>query len=220
MSRLYVYALAGSHLPAFTAAGRHVYSLELEGIHVVVDRRSTLVKPSEEALRCQHAVVEAVAARADAVLPARFGSLVELDDIRGIVAARSDAIRAALETVRGCVQMTLRTSLGRQVPTTAHRTVSSSGRAGTAYLEAKRAAVVHPDPAVLEAIRGAITGLARREHVQPGRGVVPPAVFHLVTKGQVTDYRSCIDEVAARMPGTPLRISGPWPAFAFTPELF
>lgn len=217
MSRLYVYALAGSPIVPFTSARRRVHSIDLDGVHVVTDRRSALVTPSEDSLRRQHAVVEAIAARAEAVLPARFGSFVELAELRRILAANREAVLAALEVVRGREQMTLRVpGPARAAPPA----LEPQAVSGTAYLEARRASSAFPHPEVLEPIRRALAGLVHAERIQPGRGAVPASVCHLVTKGQAAEYRARVEEVAGTLPGPAPRVTGPWPAFAFTPELF
>lgn len=217
MSRLYVYALAGSPIAPFTSVRRRVHSIDLDGVHVVADRRTGPVTPSEDSLRRQHAVVEAVAARAEAVLPARFGSYVELAELRRILAGNRDAVHAALEVVRGREQMTLRIP---ESPRATPLALESPAVSGTAYLEARRASGAFPHPEVLEPIRRALAGLVHAERIQPGRGAVPASVCHLVTKGQAAEYRARIEEVAGTLPGPTPRVSGPWPAFAFTPELF
>lgn len=212
-TRLYVYAFAGAHVPAFTMRGRRVHTVDVAGVHVVADREIPDAQPSEEALRWQHAIVESIAARTAAVLPARFGSLVEAGELARALAAHREAVRAALDTVRGRQQMTLRLTGVTVVPG------EVAGGSGTAYLAGKRAALAQPEPALLGAVRTAVGALVRAEAIQPGRGGLRPIVFHLVDRKDAGDYRARVDALAAARAGGALTVSGPWPPFAFTPEL-
>lgn len=213
MSRLYVYAFAETPVKSFTAAGRRVRSVEIAGVHVVVDRREPDAGASEEALRRQHAIVEALAARTEALLPARFGSLVTADRLERLLETNADAVRAALDTVRARQQMTLRLAAAPAALRT------EAPESGAAYLEMKRAAVVQPDPVLLSAVRGAVAGVVRAEQIQPGRADLRPVVYHLVDRGRIAEYRRRIDALLPTVAADSVSLSGPWPPFAFTPEL-
>src|SRR5687768_13585969 len=108
MSGLYVYALTGTAIVPFVSGGRRLRSVDLDGVYAVTARMDAAPAVSEQALRQQHEAVIRIAARSDAVLPARFGSFVDLDELRRVVAVRRDAIDQALELVRGREQMTVR----------------------------------------------------------------------------------------------------------------
>ena len=212
MSRVYLYALVSEPLQPFRVGGRSVRSLEIDGIHAVVDRNIPDEGPSEAALRRQHLIVEAIAARAAAVLPARFGSLVDVAEVRDLVRVRRSAFEAALELVRDREQMTLR------FPKVSQPTGIRRPSTGTAYLRARRTAGL-PDAARLQRVREALASLVRAERIQPGRGSFPAALFHLIDRGTAAAYR---ERVTALPPADSMQpqITGPWPAFAFAPELF
>ena len=211
MTRLYVYAFTAEPLKAFTAHGRRLHTLDIAGVHVVADRELPDQEPSEEALRRQHAIVEALAARTGALLPARFGSSVDAAHLRQMLEAGGESVRTALENVRGRQQMTVRLPGAPASPVQA----PAAGTSGAAYLERKRAALVQPDPTVLADVRSAVGGFVRGERMLPGRASQRPVVFHLVDRDRVGEYRARIVSAA----GSVVTVSGPWPPFAFTPEI-
>jgi hypothetical protein len=214
MTSLYVYAFTERPVRAFTACGRRLQSLDVAGLHVVVDRAQPESTPSEDALRRQHAVVEAIARRCDPMLPARFGSSIDRVRLETIVAGNREVLRAALDAVRGRQQMTLRLS-GVRAPAASH-TAASAGRA---YLARKRAELLEPDPALLASVHRAVGRLVRAERVQPGRAGLRPVVFHLVDVAHTADHLQDIEGLTRTLPPETLIVSGPWPPFAFTPEL-
>jgi hypothetical protein len=211
MSTLYVYAFTSSPIVPFSLGGRRIRSLDIEGIHVVIDRALPAERTSEASLRRQHAIVEAIAARADAVLPARAGSAIDDGALRARIASGKATLATALDLVRGREQMTLRLAAA---PLPAP---SAAATSGTAYLQARRAAAAPPGE-WLALVRSLVAGLVHGEHVQPARGVVPAAVFHLIQKGDAAEYRRRI-EGAPALAGARPQVTGPFPPFAFTPEL-
>lgn len=214
MTSLYVYAFSERPVRAFTAEGRRLHSVEVAGVHVIADREEPDRTPSEESLRRQHAIVEAIASRCDPILPARFGSLIEQSRLEAIVAENKHALRTAFDTVRGRRQMTLRMSGVNAAAT--ERTAASSGRA---YLARKRAERLEPDPALLASARDAVGQLVRAERIQHGRSGLRPVVFHLVAEGDVARYLRALKSLTQELGSEALTVSGPWPPFAFTPEL-
>jgi hypothetical protein len=200
MTRLYVYGFAGEPLRAFTAQGRHLHTLDIAGVHVVADRELPDAEPTEEALRRQHAIVEALASRTEAILPARFGSIVETAHIRQLLEAGGEAVRTALAHVRGRLQMTVRLPGAPPGDTRA-----ADATTGAAYLERKRAALVQPDPAVLAEVRTAAGDLVRDERIQPARPGQRPVVFHLVDRDRLEEYRVRM----AALEGRGVAVSGP-----------
>ena len=136
-----------------------------------------------------------------------FGSLVDESELTAIVRQRSTAIAAAFALVRGNVQMTIRFAVaGPKAPSG----VAASGRE---YLQRRRDDLSPPLPApgdrALRAVRAFVVD-ERRKATDVGR----VAVFHLVRREDVTDYRAAIAEAA--FPG--MSVSGPFPPFAFAPE--
>jgi hypothetical protein len=119
----------------------------------------------------------------------------------------------ALEHVRGRQQMTV-----RLVGPPASDRPSSDKTTGTAYLAQRRAAL-HAVPSEAAPLQAAVKPFVVDERVQPGRGGIRATVFHLVAKDDVGQYLAAIEAVLSSMAPWRAAVSGPWPPFAFAPEL-
>jgi hypothetical protein len=215
----YVYALAGRGLPArLRVRGHSLRVLSLGAADVVVERQRGRQPPTTAALEDQHAVVLSLAERSDALLPARFGSLVDEAALRTAIEQHAAAISTGLDLVRGRQQMTVRVFGPPD-----DRRPPDDRSTGTAFLHSLRDRARYV-PAEVAAIRGQLGSLAAAERVETGEGGLRVTVFHLVTRGDVETYRRRASvlqsEISVSM--SPLRVvvSGPWPAFAFAPDLF
>lgn len=212
---LYVYAILGAPIAPPRVAGGRIEIVEAGPFFVAVERRPRAPKLSERALRRQHAIVTRIARAADAVLPVRFGTLVPASELEGLLGTRAQALRRALRAVRGRVQMTVR-FFG---PPAARRAIPPPA-SGRDYLLARAAAAraVLPPPAV--AVRAAVRALADGESIDPGRGGVRVSLHHLVRRERAARYVVRVEEaLAGCAPEPKAAISGPWPPFAFTPEI-
>lgn len=220
-SELHVYAIAGPGMPGkLRVRGRSLRTLPIGQAHVVVEDHRGRIEPSPESLQEQHAIVVNLSERVGSLLPARFGSVLSDAALHAIVLEHQPEIVDALALVDGRRQMTVR------VFGPADASVPAVDRAstGTAFLESRRARVRHV-PAEVETIRQALGMLAARERVDAGQaGGLRVTVFHLVDRQQIDAYR----ERAASLPSlleptlerVRVTVTGPWPAFAFAPELF
>lgn len=215
MSGLYVYALTGAPVVAFPEGGSDLESIDLGGFFAVATAMAERPAVSEEALRRQHEVIVNIAARTDAVLPARFASLLERDELRRLADLRREVIRDALDLVRGREQMTVRLMGAAPQPVPVGQSAPAS--TGTAYLRERRAAASGRGLPGVEAIERAVRDLVAAARVEPGPALT--SVYHLIWKADRARYRGRIDETAA-LAAIEVRVSGPWPPFAFTPELF
>jgi hypothetical protein len=179
----YVYAVteAGADAPPSTLyAVRHGALAALVAEHEAPE-------PTPEALRRHEAVVEGLMARGP-VLPMRFGSTT--DDVEGWLAAHEGELPAALERVRGAVELGVRgTGSGPRTPPPASGTEYLMRRAGTERLHAPLAAMA-------------------RASVRRGR---PPHVgAYLVDRDRVDRFRARVRELDAGLVCT-----GPWPPYSF-----
>lgn len=212
--RVYVFAFTEPGLPrTVRMLGRTLHMLPIAaGIDAVVERRTDPVDPTAGALVEQHEILARLARRSQALLPARFGSLVDEAVLRGLAARSQRALREALARTRGRRQMTIR------VFGSPDRTIAGGdgGPTGTDYLRARREQLRRM-PAEVRTIRMALRSLVDAERVERGRDGMRVAVYHLVGHERIAAYRS----KAAALSLEPHRIvvSGPWPAFAFAPDL-
>jgi hypothetical protein len=221
MSTVYVFGLVDAKAGGFTEAGHRIEFVPAGAVYAAVERLGERPAVSEETLRAQHRIVERIAAKVDAVLPARFGSLVDLGELDRVVALRRGGIRDALELVRGRTQMTVRlldAVVRAPVAPPPHR--GAVTESGTAYLQARRQAGVRVLSPAVAAVTGAVRDIVAAERAEAGEGRVAATLYHLVGHAGVEKYRKRLAALQAGLDQQTLSISGPWPPFAFVPELW
>jgi hypothetical protein len=218
---LYVFALAGGKAPAFSAAGHRIDFVKADAVYAAVERLDRRPAVSEAALRSQHEIVARIAAKVDAILPARFGSLVDLEELERVVALRRDAIRGALDLVRGRTQMTVRVFAAEAHTAVAPlEHVATKATTGTVYLQARRQASARELPQAVAAIAAAVKDIVAAERSEAGQGRVAATVYHLVEHAGVDEYKKRIAGIPPGPDRQMLSVSGPWPPFAFVPDLW
>jgi hypothetical protein len=218
LSGLYVFGLAGQRAAPFVAAGHRIEFVKADDVYAAVERVSRPPAVSEETLRKQHEVVAHIAGRVEALLPARFGAFVDARELRALVAARREVILEALALVQGRAQMTARL-LGPELPVA----VPAETRAttGTEYLANRRAIVASPPmPAALCAVSDAVRAIVVTERLEAGRGRVVATLFHLLDRDLVADYKAALAPIPPLTGDLALSVTGPWPPFAFAPDLW
>ncbi len=222
MSTVYVFALTNQSAPPFRHGIRRIEFIEVGGIHAAVERAAGRPAVSEEALRAQHEIVMKIAESVDAIVPARFGALLESGELASLVSMRLARIRKTLELVSGRVQMTVRVFTGLPPSPRLRRTAVASAEAGygrssgTEYLEQRRrdaAAALTGDAA---AISAAVRGLVGEERTDRGQGRIDCTLYHLVDRGVLPRYERAIEPFKS----SAVAITGPWPPFAFVPDLW
>lgn len=212
---LYVYALADAGIPRrLTVHGRPLRGLPAGRVAAIVEPRADRAPATAEALQEQHALVDALAGRTDALLPVRFGSLLGEEALRGVIERRQAEITAALDLVRGRRQMTVRV-YGQRTDQAA----PEPPRTGTEFLEARRRHRTAVPPGVA-GIRHELGGLAAAERVEPGERPLLFTVYHLVPVDRIELYRERASNLQSILAPDRVRVTGPFPPFAFTPVLF
>jgi hypothetical protein len=213
---LYVYAITGDTSAPFECEGHRIDFVEAGDVAAAVERTRTAPKLSEAALRTQHAIVMCIAERVQDILPVRFGGLVDHRELERLITSRRAGIQAALDLVRGRVQMTVRVrddALATRRPEVTRPVVASTG---TAYLEARRAAVVQPVPPSAASARDAVRHLVRAEHHDSDQRRGVASVYHLIERDCVSEYQRILSGIQPEA----LTVTGPWPPFAFAPDLW
>jgi hypothetical protein len=206
---LYVLALTDEPVEPMAVGGRRLHTESIAGVHVVCERRRAAPPASEPELRAQHAIVLEIASYVRAILPVRFGTLVTKAGLGRIVRAHQAEIRAGLDLVRDRVQMTIRVT-GRR-PAAGPSPLPATGRA---YLAAKQRQAFPRLPAPATALLKALAPLVAAERRAPGAGALLATVYHLVNAADLGRYARL-----ARRPPRSITVTGPWPPFAFTPQL-
>jgi hypothetical protein len=209
---LYVLALTDVALGTWTVDGRRLHCADYDRIHAVHERRGLPPALSDDELRAQHRLVVAIAQRASAVLPARFGSLLDRRELTAAVTRHEQEILAALARVHHHVQMTVRILGERPKSAGGAARANMSGRE---YLERARLAATPPTTGEAERLLARLSSLVASERREHGAGRLLATIYHLVHVRHVDRYKKV---VGAPDPG--VIVSGPWPPFAFSPQLW
>jgi hypothetical protein len=243
---LYVYAIADTPVALDDLRGvvgetlRIVTSGDGRAHAIAGDITAHITSPpvlTAEALRAQDALVREIAARADGLLPSRFGArFADETALRQTLDELAPRLERALTRVRGCEQMTIRLFHDGPPPIeppTERPIEQSSGASdtrdisddlevgpGTRYMRARqRAAEGRQLPAAVDTLRAALADAIEHERVERGQSPVIGSIQHLIPRGSAERYRARLHE-AAESPrfaasGIRLRVSGPSPAYAF-----
>ena len=163
-----------------------------------------------EALWRHEAVVEALMADRD-LLPVRYGT--RLDDEAAVartVAERCDDLAAALDRVRGAVELSLR------VLAAGERTDPAAPHAGGAeYLRAK-ARSAGARAGVVRSVHEPLTVFARASVQRAPQGPFELLrAAYLIDRGVVAAFARHVARLQDRAPELRLLCTGPWPPYSF-----
>jgi hypothetical protein len=192
----------------------------IDGMLAAVGDMAAPPPVSATTLRAHDAVVRRLAAAVDAILPVRFGTLLEGEPaLAEAIAGRAPRLREALALVAGREQMTLRV-FGEPAPRDADAPVAGDLGPGARYLEGRRRqARRDADVPELAPLRPHLAALVRAEQAQ--RHDAPPllaSVYHLIDRGRAAAYLEAVGAGAAALAPTRAVTTGPWPPYAFAPE--
>jgi hypothetical protein len=214
----YVFALV-DQVPS-GAAGRGLTGAlalrKLAGAYALVERRADVPPVAFGTLKKHQAVVSRVAKQVPAILPVRFGTLLEPADLEEAVEERDEEIAGAFDLVRDRVQFTWRAAKPKREARGARRE-ERPPTSGAEYLRRAAHAANPPPPAAFRALRSTLAPLMAQQRYQPGTGAIPEAVYHLVDKARVGRYAAAA--AALRKKNPLLAVTGPFPPFAFAPEI-
>jgi len=161
-----------------------------------VERRVT-----PEALWRHEELLEELMQECD-LLPVRYGTVVPDEDAAArAVAERQEELSAALERVRGAVELALRVE-PREPP---GRVEATTGRE---YMRAKAARL-----AEAHALHEPLSAIARAAVVKSGPELLRAA--YLVERGSVDAFVGRVRELQRERPELPLLCTGPWPPYSF-----
>lgn len=215
MTSLYVFAFTNQPAPPLLHGGRRIEFVQIEGVHAAIERLPARPAASEEELRAQHEIVMRIADSVDAILPARFGAWVEAAELERLVSFRRAPILDTLRLVSGRVQMTVRVYTPPGERPARMNAPAEAPRTGADYLAQRRrnSRVLTGDAA---AISAAVRDLVRDERRHRGQGHLAWTLYHLVDRGAVGAYR----QAAGALGSSLATVTGPWPPFAFVPDLW
>jgi hypothetical protein len=215
----YVFALVDEP-PARPGAGLsgRLSARAVPGGFAIVERRADVPPIEFDTLNKHDQILARLARDVHAILPVRFGTLLELDEIEEALGERDEEIADALAAVRDRVQFTWRRSGPQARAATRGPRKTAAGRSkvsGTEYL--RQAAARSAPPAAFRGVREKLRPLVAAERFQPAGPSLPDSLYHLVDRGAVERYRLIAGRLAATTPV--LAMSGPFAPFAFTPDL-
>jgi hypothetical protein len=196
---------------------------KLAGAFVVVERRADVPPIAFGTLKRHQEVVSRLAKQVPAILPVRFGTLLDTADLDEAIQERREEIAEAFDLVRDRVQFTWRVAgQARREARGARRETGATARnaavSGTQYLQQAARAANPPPPVAFRALQIRLAPLIVRHRYQPGTAALPEAVYHLVAASDVRRYTTAAAP-ALDTTATKLAMTGPFAPFAFAPEI-
>ena len=191
----------------------------IAGGFAIVERRADVPPPELGTLKKHDAVVTRLADAVPAILPVRVGTVPDADEIEEALLARDEEIAEAFDAVRGRQQFTWRRAAraSRGVPAGTGGQGAKAAASGTAYLRAAARASRPAPPPAFRAAREKLGPFVAAERYQPATATLPDSLYHLVDRGSAARYRLVARKLALARPQ--VRVTGPFPPFAFVPEL-
>jgi gas vesicle protein GvpL/GvpF len=211
---LHVYALA-EHPAALPPTpgidGAELHVVEIGEIDAVVSETYSGHAPaSEEAVLAHARVVDELVSANDAVLPGRFtNGFGDENALRDAIGKRTGKLRAALEHVRGNVE------IGLRVIRVGGRGLSSPTSSGRDYLTGRLAEVRAAERAA-ERIHSPLAAGARAHTVNI---LATPEVLlsaaYLIPRAAVDAFRARVEQLDHDQPELTFVCTGPWPPYSF-----
>ncbi|HWK12383.1 MAG TPA: GvpL/GvpF family gas vesicle protein [Vicinamibacterales bacterium] len=212
---VYVFAFTNGAAPTLRHARRRIEFIEVAGVHAAIERVTQRPAVTENELRAQHDIVMKIAGSVNAILPVRFGAIVDVPALETLVSMRRDSIRGALERVSGRVQMTVRV-FEAGAAAVARIEPAAKPASGADYLEQRRSRSSALPAGDAAAVSRAIRDLVADERSERGQRHLQWTLYHLVDRSALRQYEQAI----AAFVSPTLAVSGPWPPFAFVPDLW
>jgi hypothetical protein len=184
--------------------------LEVAGLDVVFSEVDHDVDLGEEAVLQHAAVVDALMARSDAILPGRLGPrFADVGEVEVVVNEQAESLRAALHRVGGCVELGLRVLEAQQ------QSAIPAPRTGSDYLhgrlEERRASLQRAFE-----LHEPLSRLARASSTRESqtRGEVLEASY-LLGADEVERFREELARLERAESGLAFVCTGPWPPYTF-----
>jgi hypothetical protein len=215
-----VYALtgnAGSRVAGRGVSGERLRVVRVGAVAAIVGDVARIPAPTEAKLRAYTTLLAALATTRQSLLPVRFGTAMQDEELETILRARQKTLTSQLARVRGRMQMTVRIitegaggggqRAGGRGQGEGKRVVSGSDYLASRAREHSASALPGFAP-----LNRAVARWVRDERVER-RGTVA-TVYHLIPRAAAGRYAAAI-EAAAAAEGVRLLVSGPWPPHAF-----
>jgi Gas vesicle synthesis protein GvpL/GvpF len=208
---IYVYGVTTSRDGLPEVAGLEDAPVEVRdvaGLAVAMSRLEAAPTLSDGAM-LRHAEVVDALARSATVLPARFGfAFADEEALERIVLERRQELGAALERVRGCVE------LGLRVLAPEPERASTEPESGGDYLRT-RLRETEERERLASGLHEALAERARDAHRSPSQGGWVLSAAYLVPAGNLDDFRGAVQTLESTHPELELVCTGPWPPYSF-----
>lgn len=206
---LHLYALLdapAAEMPA-GAFGEQLVQIDLGGVVAVAGAVETEPTADEAAALAHAGVVEALASRADALLPSRFGAgFADAALLARAVEQERDRLAQALERVRGCAELGLRALFPPSDAPPAH--------SGREYLQ-RRAAEAARLRRVVDDVHRPLAERARDARSSESLAPLALRASYLVPREDVEPFALEARRRAAAVPAAAVFVHGPWPPYSF-----
>ena len=226
--KLYVYCLAEGvdrlNKAPRGVAGTAVQIVKFEDLSALVSVcRSDAFKVTRKNALAHHEVVRSIT-RQTTPLPARFGTLVTVQQLSNYVSTHRQAIKAKLAHVRGGVEMNVRMIGSLAVADMSQESKNENVQGpGTAFLLEKQREILREQAGLaykkqLSAwLREKLGDLIKEEKISlaPSQTVVLARADHLIERQNVEEYRTKMARAVEERPEIRFMVSGPWPPYSF-----
>jgi hypothetical protein len=215
---LLVYAITNAAEPPGVSGmqGSPLLPVAADGLNAIASEHVETPEAAEAGLWEYEGVIEAAMELGD-VLPMRFGTVVPDESrLRAILRANRSRYAAALERVRGAVELSVRAQMpSRAAPQSEVAAVGAAGESpGTAYLQRRLEESRRTDEALAQ-IHAPLSALAREARKTTA---LPPGAFkaaYLVDRDRAREFGELIDRIAESLDGGAIACTGPWPPYSF-----
>lgn len=224
--KLYVYCLAEGvdrlHKTPRGVSGEQVRITQFEDLSAVVSVcRADTFKVTRKNALAHHEVVRSIT-KQTTPLPARFGTIVTVQQLSNYVSTHRQAIKAKLAHVRGGVEMNVRmigTLAGADPPQEAENHLGP----GTAFLLEKKKEILREEAGMAQKgqlsawLREKLGDLVKEEKISvvPSQTVILARADHLIERVNVEEYRTKMARAVEERPEVRFMVSGPWPPYSF-----
>lgn len=202
--------ISGSAVTLFCSGDFALLVSDFAGASVPVTRENVL----------KHAAVVGGLLPFTTPLPFRFGTLATESALESFLSARSEALRAKFELIRGCVEMNVKIISDREW--TDEPRVEEPDKPGTAFLAEKRREIIGSEARAEEAKRivrwleDRLGDVAKEKSFKTNftsKLLVTGA--HLVPRESLDEYRERLKSARLERPELHFLASGPWPPYSF-----
>jgi len=226
--KLYVYCLAEGldrlDKTPRGVSGAPVRIAKFEDLSALVSVcQSDALKVTRKNALAHHEVVRSITQQTTP-LPARFGTLVTVEQLGNYVSTHHQAIKAKLAHVRGGVEMNV-----RMIGTIAGAETSQEFRnqtlpgPGTTFLLEKRREILREEAGVANKgqlsawLREKLGDLIKEQKISfvSSQTVILARADHLIGRVDVQEYRTKMSKAVEERPEVRFMVSGPWPPYSF-----